>query len=52
MCVFFKCLKENSETLFPHWVISDTASQFYNALIGIMDGKPIKLICTWHVDRA
>ena len=32
--------------------MSDTASQFYNAWIGTMGGKPIRLICTWHVDRA
>ena len=51
MCIFFKQLKQNCGTLLPRWVMSDTASQFFNAWIGIMGGKPIRLLCTWHVDR-
>ena len=52
MCLFFKLLRENCGQLSPHWLMSDTASQFYNAWVAIMGGTPIRLICTWHVDRA
>ena len=52
MCLFFKLLRENCGQLLPHWLMSDTASQFYNAWVAIMGGTPIRLICIWHVDRA
>ena len=52
MCLFFKLLRENCGQLSPHWLMSDTASQFYNAWVAIMGGTPIRLICIWHVDRA
>ena len=52
MCLFFTVLKENCGQLSPRWVMSDTASQFYNAWIAIMGGSPTRLLCTWHVDRA
>ena len=33
--------------------MSDMAPQFYNAWVAVMgDPRPIKLICTWHVDKA
>ena len=32
--------------------MSDLASQFYNAWVGVMGGKPLRLLCTWHVDKA
>ena len=32
--------------------MSDLANQFYNAWIGIMGGRPQRLVCTWHVDKA
>ena len=52
MCLFFKLLRENCGQLSPNWLMSDTASQFYNAWVAIMGGTPIRLICIWHVDRA
>ncbi len=52
MCIFFEMLKKNCGVLYPHWVMSDMANQFYNAWIGVMGGHPIRLLCTWHVDRA
>jgi len=52
MCLFFTVLKENCGQLSPRWVVSDTASQFYNAWIAIMGGSPTRLLCTWQVDRA
>ena len=38
MCLFFKLLRENCGQLSPHWVMSDTASQFYNAWVGCYGG--------------
>lgn len=33
--------------------MSDMAPQFYNAWVAVMgDPRPIKLVCTWHVDKA
>ena len=32
--------------------MSDTANQYYNAWVGTMNNRPIKLICVWHVDKA
>ena len=53
MCLFVKLWRENCGQLSPHWVMSDTPSQFYNAWVSIMEGTPInRLICIWHVDRA
>lgn len=52
MCLFVKLWRENCGQLSPHWVMSDTPSQFYNAWVAIMVGTPIRLICIWHVDRA
>ncbi len=52
MCLFFEMVKKNCGVLSPQWVMSDMASQFYNAWVGIMGGCPRRLLCTWHVDRA
>ena len=52
MCIFFDKLKQNCGALMPRWVMSDMANQFYNAWIGIMGGKPLRFVCTWHVDKA
>ena len=52
MCFFFDLLKQNCGILAPQWLMSDLASQFYNAWVGIMGGNPIRLVCTWHVDKA
>ena len=52
MCIFYRYIKQNCGTLCPTWIMSDTAGQFYNAWVGIMGGKPSRLLCTWHVDRA
>ena len=52
MCVFFEKIKENCGVLSPHWMMSDLASQFYNAWKAIMGVSPVQLFCTWHVDRA
>lgn len=34
------------------WLISDSANQFYNAWVGVMERRPQKLACAWHVDKA
>lgn len=52
MCVFLEMVRKNSGVLSPHWLMSDLASQFYNAWLAIMGGSPKRLYCTWHVDRA
>ena len=52
MCIFFDTLKKNCGTLHPKWIMSDLANQFFNAWIGIMGRAPLRLVCTWHVDKA
>ena len=52
MCIFFRYVKQNCGTLLPRWFMSDIASQFYSAWIGIMGGQPTRLLCAWHVDKA
>jgi hypothetical protein len=52
MCIFYKMVKQNCGILTPRWLMSDLATQFYNAWVGIMGNRPIRLMCTWHVDKA
>ena len=52
MCVFFEMVKRNCGILTPRWLMSDLANQFFNAWVGVMGGKPKRLFCTWHVDKA
>lgn len=52
MCIFYKMVKKNCGLLTPSWLMSDLASQFYNAWVGVMGGRPARLLCTWHVDKA
>ena len=40
--------RENCGQLSPHWVMSDTASPFYNTWVALIGGTPT---CVWHVDR-
>ncbi len=49
--IFFSHLKEKTGELHPKWFMTDMAEQ-YNAWTAVYDGSPIKLLCTWHVDRA
>ena len=52
MCIFYQTIKRNCGVLTPRWIMSDLAGQFYNAWLGVMGGKPLRLFCTWHVDKA
>ena len=36
----------------PKILLSDCAEQYYTAWVGVFEGSPQKLLCTWHVDRA
>lgn len=46
------CLSSH-EDFTTMFFMSDMAPQFYNAWVAVMgDPRPIKLICTWHVDKA
>lgn len=45
-------VKRDCGTLAPMWFMSDIALQFYNAWVGINGGSPMRLLCTWHVDKA
>ena len=49
---FFKSIKSKVGNLSPKVFMSDCADQFYNAWVGVFEEKPLKLICTWHVDKA
>ena len=52
MTVFFNEIKKKCGVITPLWLMSDVANQFFNAWVGVMENRPIKLLCTWHVDRA
>ena len=43
MCIFYDMVKKNCGILTPRRLMSDMASQFYNAGIGIMGGTPLRL---------
>ena len=49
---FFKSIKAKVGNLVPKFFMSDHAEQFYNAWISVFKGKPHKLMCTWHIDKA
>jgi len=49
---FFNHLKQNTGNICPEWFMSDMAEQYYSSWIQVFSGKPKKLICTWHIDRA
>ena len=49
---FFKAIKARVGNLSPKILMSDCAEQFYTAWVGVFEGRPQKLLCTWHVDRA
>ena len=36
----------------PKILLSDCAEQYYTAWVGVFEGRPEKLLCMWHVDRA
>ena len=50
--VFFKYLKESSGRINPVWFMADIAAQSYNAFCSVMQCKPRRLYCTWHVLKA
>lgn len=49
---FFAHLKEKTGPIYPGWFMSDMAGQYYTSWVETFGGKPKKLLCTWHVDRA
>lgn len=52
MRIFFDVLKRACGRITPKWFMSDMANQYYNAWVAVMENRPIKLVCTWHVDKA
>lgn len=36
----------------PAYIMSDDAEQYFNAWLDVFGPGPVKLLCTWHVDRA
>ncbi|XP_065678574.1 uncharacterized protein LOC124808557 [Hydra vulgaris] len=52
MKLFFGKLKENSGNIYPIWIMTDMAAQYYDAFCNVYTCAPLKLWCTWHVDRA
>ena len=53
MVIFFSEIKKNCGPVESAFFMSDMANQFFNAWVGVMEGKrPTKLLCTWHVDKA
>ena len=49
---FFKSIKAMVRNLNPKFFMSDCANHFYNAWISVFEGRPHKLMCTWHIDKA
>ena len=52
LSVFFQCLQECTGPIEAKFVMSDDAEQYYSSWKSIYGGNPIKLLCSWHVDRA
>ncbi|XP_065650281.1 uncharacterized protein LOC136078435 [Hydra vulgaris] len=50
--LFFIKLKEHSGNFCPIWIMSDMASQYYEAFCDAYLCEPLKFWCTWHVDKA
>ena len=49
---FFEVIKKNVGEIQPAWLMSDDASQFYNAWIASFEHVPKHILCKWHVLRA
>ena len=49
---YFCHLRSNTGPISPEWFMSDMAEQYYASWVHAYGGKPKKLLCTWHVDRA
>ena len=49
---FFNALKMRVGSVEPAWFMSDLTEQYYTTWISSFRGKPRKIVCTWHVDRA
>ena len=52
MDIFFKEVKSSCRFIALRWYMKDTGSQFYDAFALVNDVSPIKLLCTWHMDKA
>ena len=52
LVVFFRAIKARVGNLSPKILLSDCAEQYYTAWVGVFEGRPEKLLCMWHVDRA
>nr|XP_047133867.1 uncharacterized protein LOC124812015 isoform X2 [Hydra vulgaris] len=50
--IFFIKLQEHSGSFCPKWIMSDLASQYYEAFCDVYLCAPLKFWCTWHVDKA
>lgn len=35
----------------PVWLMSDSATQFFNAFVSVSKARPKYLVCSWHVDK-
>ena len=50
---FLKEVKKRTGPLTPQWFMSDDADQYFNAWRGVFgENGTIKILCSWHVDRA
>ena len=50
--IFFRKVQNNmGMPLNPQWLMSDSATQFYNAFVAVTRSAPKYLVCTWHVDK-
>ncbi len=47
---FFVSIKKKTGNI--KWVMTDDASQYFNAWVNVFGEGPHKLLCSWHVDRA
>lgn len=53
MTIFFNKIKKNTGDVHFTFFMSDMAPQFYNAWVAVIGNpRPIKVVCTWHVDKA
>ena len=52
LIIFFRYIRAACGQVKAAWFMADLAPQAYNAFCIVMEWGPLRLFCTWHVDKA
>ena len=52
LCEFLRAIYRKTGVINPKYFMTDDAEQYFSAWVDVFGGQPIKLLCSWHVDRA